>query len=61
MTRQDPTALTGEAFMDIEAIQANNADPILLRASQQRIGTLVLRFIGLLFLSITALALVWIR
>jgi hypothetical protein len=62
MTRQDPTALTGkEALMDIEAIQANNADPIPLRASQQRIGTLVLRFIGLLFLSITALALVWIR
>ena len=44
--------------MDIEAIQTNNADP---RASQRRIGTLVLRFIGLLFLSITALALVWIR
>ena len=61
MTRQDPTALTGEAFMDIEAIQRNNADPIPLRASQHRIGTLVLRFIGLLFLSITALALVWIR
>ena len=47
--------------MDIAAIQANNGDPIPLRASQQRIGTLVLRFIGLLFLSITALALVWIR
>jgi hypothetical protein len=60
MTRQDPTALTGEAFMDIEAIQTNNADPIPLR-SQRRIGTLVLRFIGLLFLSVTALALVWIR
>ena len=47
--------------MDIEAIQANNADPHPLRTSQQRIGTLVLRFIGLLFLSITALALVWVR
>lgn len=46
--------------MDIEAIQTNNADPIPLR-SQRRIGTLVLRFIGLLFLSVTALALVWIR
>jgi len=54
-------ALMGEAFMEIEAIQANNADPIPLRASQQRIGTLVLRFVGLLFLSITALALVWVR
>jgi hypothetical protein len=47
--------------MDIEAIQTNNADPIPLRASQRRIGTLVLRFIGLLFLATTALALVWIR
>ena len=47
--------------MDIEAIQRNNADPIPLRTSQHRIGTLVLRFVGLLFLSITALALVWIR
>jgi hypothetical protein len=59
--RNDAAVLMGKAFMEIEAIQANNADPIPLRASQQRIGTLVLRFIGLLFLSITALALVWIR
>jgi tetrahydromethanopterin S-methyltransferase subunit G len=47
--------------MDIEAIQADNANQIPLRASQQRIGTLVIRFIGLLFLAVTALALVWIR
>jgi hypothetical protein len=47
--------------MDIEAIQANNANQIPLRASQHRIGTLVIRFIGLLFLSVTALALVWVR
>jgi hypothetical protein len=32
-----------------------------LRMSQHGIGTLVIRFIGLLFLSVTALALVWIR
>jgi hypothetical protein len=61
ITRRDVTALTGKAFMDIKAIQANNADQIPLRASQHRIGTLVIRFIGLLFLSVTALALVWIR
>jgi hypothetical protein len=47
--------------METEAMQANNADPVPLRTSQHRVGTLVIRFIGLLFLSVTALALVWIR
>jgi hypothetical protein len=48
--------------MKTDAMQADNAaNPIPLRVSQHRIGTLVIRFIGLLFLSVTALALVWIR
>jgi hypothetical protein len=51
----------GEAFMKTEAIQADNADSIPLRTSSRGIGTLVIRFIGLLLLSVTALALVWIR
>ena len=46
--------------METEAMQANNADPAP-RTSPHRVGTLVIRFIGLLFLSVTALALVWIR
>ena len=47
--------------MDIKAMQPNDADPIPLRMSQHGIGTLVIRFVGLLFLAVTALALVWIR
>jgi hypothetical protein len=47
--------------METEAIQADNTDSIPLRTSSHGIGTLVIRFVGLLFLSVTALALVWIR
>jgi len=47
--------------METEAMQANNADSAPRRTSPHRVGTLVIRFIGLLFISVTALALVWIR
>jgi hypothetical protein len=60
--RCDATALTGgTVHMEIKAMQPDDANPIPLRMSQHGIGTLVIRFIGLLFLSVTALALVWIR
>jgi hypothetical protein len=61
MMRRDPTAPTGGSLMETKAMHANNADPVPLRASPHRVGTLVIRFIGLLFLCVTALALVWIR
>jgi hypothetical protein len=54
-------AYRGNVYMEIKAMQPDDADPIPLRMSQHGIGTLVIRFIGLLFLSVTALALVWIR
>jgi hypothetical protein len=47
--------------MEINAIQPDKADPIPLRMSHHGIGTLVIRFIGLLFVSVTALALVWLH
>jgi hypothetical protein len=47
--------------MDTKTMQPDNADPMPLRMSQHGVGTLVIRFIGLLFLAVTALALVWIR
>jgi hypothetical protein len=60
--RRGATALTGgTSLMEIKAMQPDDANPIPLRMSQHGIGTLVIRFIGLLFLSVTALALVWIR
>jgi hypothetical protein len=62
ITRRDLTAFTGDAFMETKAMQPDDADSMPLRtASPHGIGTLVIRFIGLLFLSVTALALVWIR
>jgi hypothetical protein len=45
----------------MESIQPENTDPIPLRDSAPRMGTLVLRFIGLLFLAVAALALIWSR
>ncbi len=47
--------------METKAMQPDDADPLPLRMSQHSVGTLVIRFIGLLFLAVTALALVWIR
>jgi hypothetical protein len=45
--------------MDIKAMRPNDAGPAPLRMSQHGVGTLVVRFIGLLFLAVAALALVW--
>lgn len=44
--------------MSIETIQPENADRAPLRASTP-LRTLMLRFFGLLFLAVAALALVW--
>jgi hypothetical protein len=45
----------------MESIQPEHTDPMPLRATSPRMGTLVLRFVGLLFLAVTALALIWSR
>ena len=42
-------------------VQPNNTDPIPLRTSPHRMGTLMIRFVGLLFVAIVLLALVWSR
>ena len=44
--------------MSIETIQSENANSVPLRSSTS-LGTLMLRFVGLLFLAVTAMALVW--
>ena len=43
------------------SIQPDNGDPIPLRASPHRMGTLMLRFVGLLFLTVAVLALLYSR
>jgi hypothetical protein len=43
------------------SIRPDNTDPIPLRASPHRMGTLVIRFFGLLFLTVAVLALLYSR
>ena len=44
--------------MSIETIEPQGANSAPMRATTP-LGTLMLRFVGLLFLAVTALALVW--
>jgi hypothetical protein len=46
-------------FMD--SIRPEKTNSIPLRATPQRVGTIMLRFVGLLFLAVAALALVYMR
>ena len=45
----------------MESIRPDTPDPIPLRSSPHRIGALMIRFVGLLFLAVTAMALVYLR
>ena len=46
--------------MSMETTQSENANPVPLRTSRP-LGTLMFRFVGLLFLAVTAMALVYLR
>ena len=43
------------------SIGPDNTDPIPLRASPHRMGTIMIRFVGLLFVAVVVLTLVWNR
>jgi hypothetical protein len=43
------------------SIRPDNTDPIPLRASPHRMGTIMMRFFGLLFLAVAVLALLYSR
>lgn len=45
----------------MESIRPENADPIPLRTPPQRMGTVMIRFFGLLLLAVAVLALLWSR
>jgi hypothetical protein len=45
----------------MKTIRPDNTDPIPLRTAPPRMGTIMLRFIGLLVIAIAALALAWSR
>jgi hypothetical protein len=50
---------TGDQSMD--RIRPVTSDPIPLRQSPHRVGTIMIRFVGLLFLAVAAMALVYLR
>ncbi len=45
----------------MESIRPDKPDPIPLQASPHRVGALMIRFVGLLFLAVAAMALVYLR
>jgi hypothetical protein len=45
----------------MDSIRPDNANPIPLRPSPHRVGTLITRFVGLLILAVAALALIYSR
>jgi hypothetical protein len=45
----------------MESIRPNNTDPIPVQASQHHVGTILLRFIGILIATIAVMALLWSR
>lgn len=45
----------------MESIRPDTQNPIPLRPAPHRVGTIVVRFVGLLFLAVAAMALVYLR
>ena len=54
-----PGGTFGTIFM--QSIRPDTADPIPLRNSPQRMGTIMIRFVGLLVIAVVVLALIWNR
>ena len=45
----------------MESIRPGQPDPIPLQPAPHRVGALMIRFVGLLFLAVAAMALVYLR
>jgi hypothetical protein len=45
----------------MKTIRPDNTDPIPFRSSPHRMGTIMIRFVGLLVVAVVVLALVWSR
>jgi hypothetical protein len=45
----------------VQTIRPDNSDPIPLRNSSQSMGTIMIRFVGLLVIAVVVLALIWNR
>ena len=45
----------------MQTIRPGNTDPIPLRSAPRGMGAIMIRFVGLLFLAVAVLAVVWSR
>ena len=45
----------------MKSVQPDNSNPIPMRSTSPRMGTLMIRFIGLLVAAVVVLALIWSR
>ncbi|MGQ0686381.1 hypothetical protein [Bradyrhizobium sp.] len=45
----------------MESIRPNNSDPIPVQASQHHVGTIMIRFVGILIATVAVMALLWSR
>jgi hypothetical protein len=45
----------------MKSVRPDNTEPIPLRSSPQHMGTIMIRFVGLLLAAVVILALIWSR
>jgi hypothetical protein len=45
----------------MESIRPDNTDPIPSRGEPQNVGTILIRFVGLLIVAVAILAVIWLR
>jgi hypothetical protein len=45
----------------MQSVQPDNTDPIPLQTSPRSVGTIVIRFVGLLLAAVVVMALLWSR
>jgi hypothetical protein len=61
---QETAASRGPRFLGdtlMETIRPEKSDPIPLRSTSPPVGTIMIRFVGLLIVVIAAMALIWSR
>jgi hypothetical protein len=56
-----PQAANALGTMLMKSVRPDNPDPIPLRDEPPRMGTIMIRFVGLLVVAVVVLALIWSR
>jgi hypothetical protein len=56
---EDTASFFGGEYTCMTSVRPDSTDPIPLRASPHRMGTILIRFVGLLVVAVVVLALAW--